>query len=69
MNGKQVLGAKAAIPVALTDKTDILEYSSNIAMQHWYNNSFLLSGYQYIKNAQRGKGKRYVFFLNKLICE
>jgi hypothetical protein len=67
--GKQVLSAQTAIPIELMNKTDILEYSSNLFMRHWYNNSFLLSGYQYIKNARYGKGKRYVFFLNKLICE
>jgi hypothetical protein len=69
MNGKQLLSPQTPNPIELTNKTDILEYSSNVFMQHWYHNSFLLSGYQYIKNPQRGKGKRYVFFLNKLICE
>ncbi|MCL2434868.1 MAG: hypothetical protein FWD09_01865 [Lentimicrobiaceae bacterium] len=69
MNGQYVLGAQTATPVELSYKTDLLEYSSHTAMQHWYGNNFLLSGYQYIKNTQRGKGKRYVFFLNKLICE
>jgi len=69
MNGNRVLAAQSAIPVELTYKTDILEYSSNISMRQWYKNNFLLSGYQYIKNAQRGKGKRYVFFINKLICD
>jgi len=69
VNGKQVLAAQTAIPVELMNKSDFLEYSSNLSMQQWYKNNFLLSGYQYIKNAQRGKGKRYVFFINKLICE
>ena len=69
MNGQRVLGAQTAIPIELTSKTDILEYSANISMRHWYGNNFLLSGYQYIKNTQRGKGRRYVFFLNKLVCE
>ena len=69
MHGKQVIAAQSAIPITLLSKADILEYSSNISMQHWNEHYFLLSGYQYIKNAQRGKGKRYVFFLNKLICE
>jgi len=69
MNGQRVIAAQTATPVELTHQTDILEYSSNIYMQHWYDNNFLLSGYQYIKNTQRSKGKRYVFFLNKLICE
>jgi len=69
VNGQRLIGAQTAMPVELTHRTDILEYSSNISMQHWYGNKFLLSGYQHIRNTQRGKGKRYVFFLNKLICE
>jgi hypothetical protein len=69
MNGQQIISAQAAIPIELIHKTDIVEYSSSIFMQQWYSNKFLLSGYQYIRNTQRGKGKRYVFFLNKLICE
>jgi len=69
MNGQRVLEAQSAISVDLAHRTDILEYSSNVSMRKWYGNNFLLSGYQYIKNAQRGKGKRYVFFLNKLVCE
>jgi hypothetical protein len=69
MNGKRILSAQASIPIELTHKTDILEYSSNVYIEQGYNNNFLLSGYQYIKNTQRGKGKRYVFFINKLICE
>ncbi|MDR0206223.1 MAG: hypothetical protein LBI45_03065 [Bacteroidales bacterium] len=69
MNGKKVLSALSATPIELSSKMDALEYSSNISMLHWYDNNFLVSGYQYIKNNQRGKGKRYVFFLNKLICE
>jgi hypothetical protein len=69
MNGKQVLSAQTTIPIELASKPDVLEYSSNVAMRHWYDNNFILSGYQYIKNNQRGKGKRYVFFINKLVCE
>ena len=69
MHGQSVLAPQSAMPVELLNKTDMLEYSSNISMQHWYDNNFLLSGYQYIRNPQRGQGKRYVFFTNKLICE
>jgi hypothetical protein len=69
MNGQRVIAPQTAIPVALMQRADVLEYSSNIIMRHWYDNNFLLSGYQHIRNSQRGKGKRYVFFLNKLICE
>jgi hypothetical protein len=69
MNGKRLLSPQTEVPIQFLYKADVLEYSTNAIMQHWYSNKFLLSGYQYIKNAQRGKGKRYVFFLNKLICE
>jgi len=69
MSGRHVLSPQTTIPIELANKTDILEYSSNVCLQHWYNNNLLLSGYQYIKNTHRGKGKRYVFFLNKMICE
>ena len=69
LHGQHVLEAQAAKTVELLSKTDIVEYNSSLVMQHWYENKFLLSGYQYIKNFQRTKGKRYVFFLNKMICE
>jgi hypothetical protein len=69
LHGNQVLAAQTATPVELMSRADILEYSSHLSMRNWYDNNFLLSGYQYIKNNQRGKGRRYVFFINKLICE
>jgi hypothetical protein len=69
MRGQRVLEAQSAIPIELNHRTDILEYSSGVSMRRWYGNAFLLSGYQYIKTTRSGKGKRYVFFLNKLICE
>ena len=69
MNGQRVISAKSAMPITLMQKTDFLEYSSNISMRHWYDNNFLLSGYQFIRNSQYSKGKRYVFFINRLICE
>ena len=67
MNGQHVISAQSSTSVELLQRADILEYSSNLSMQHWYDNSFILSGYQYIRNSQRGKGKRYVFFLSKFI--
>jgi hypothetical protein len=69
MNGQKVLAPQSSMPVTLMQRSDILDYSSNISMRRWYGNNFLLSGYQHIKNSQRTKGKRYVFFINKLICE
>ena len=69
MYGQIVLDPQSATKIGQSYKTDVVEYSSNVVMRHWYDNNFLVSGYQYIKNTQRGKGKRYVFFLNKMICE
>jgi len=69
MYGQIVLDPQTATKIEQSYKTDRVEYSSNVVMRHWYDNNFLVSGYQYIKNSQRGKGKRYVFFLNKMICE
>ena len=69
MNGKRLISPQTTIPIELTNKADVSEYSTDVNIKHWYNNNFLLSGYQYIKNTQRNKGKRYVFFINKLTCD
>ncbi|MDR1112377.1 MAG: hypothetical protein LBL18_01260 [Bacteroidales bacterium] len=46
---------------------DVVEYSRDAHITHWYGNNFLCSGYQYIRNSTKGvKPKRYVFYLNKL---
>jgi hypothetical protein len=68
MHGRQVLAAQATMPVELLSRTDILEYSSNLSMRNWYGNRFFFFFFQYIKNLQRSI-KRYVFFMNKMICE
>jgi hypothetical protein len=49
---------------------DVVEYSRDARITHWYGNNFLCSGYQYIRNGTKGlKSKRYVFYLNKLRYE
>lgn len=46
---------------------DIVENSAQMKMERWYGDSYLVSGYQTIKNLSRGKGgKRYVFFLSRM---
>ena len=46
---------------------ETVEYSKKVKMQTWYDDNFVISGYQYIKNNNRGnKNRRYVFFANKL---
>jgi hypothetical protein len=49
---------------------DMVEYSRDARITHWYGDNFLCSGYQYIRNGTKGfKSKRYVFYLNKLRYE
>ena len=45
----------------------MVEYSRDLNMYNWYDNKFIISGYQQIvNNSKSAKGKRYVFFMNKL---
>lgn len=48
--------------------TDRVEYTQNLQIEHWYNSSFIICGYQYIQNGGRKK-KRFVFSMNKLVYE
>ncbi|MCQ2286599.1 MAG: hypothetical protein MJZ76_06970 [Bacteroidales bacterium] len=46
---------------------DEIEYTKFLKMEKWYDNNFIVSGYQYIKSGIKGsKSKKYVFFANKL---
>lgn len=46
---------------------ETVDYSKKVKMQTWYDDNFVISGYQYIKSNVRGsKSHRYVFFANKL---
>lgn len=50
--------------------SDEVEYTRNLQIRNWYDNNFIICGYQYIKNGSRSKsGKRFVFTMNKLIYE
>lgn len=53
--------------IALTNSNEAVDYSRNVQMDNWYGNYFLISGYQALKGKTRSsKGKRYVFYMNKL---
>lgn len=50
--------------------SDEVEYTRNLQIKNWYDNNFIICGYQYIQNGSRTKsGKRFVFSMNKLIYE
>jgi len=62
-----VLDKTTSIFIETSRKNDIIEYSEKLQMENWYENNFLIHGYQYLKNnSKNNKGKRYVFFVNKL---
>jgi hypothetical protein len=69
VSGQRVIAPQSSMPITLMQHSDFLESNSNISMRNWHDNTFMLYGYQHIRNSQRSKGKRYVFFLNKLVCE
>lgn len=53
--------------LATSNPRDIVESTSQIKVERWFADSYLIYGYQTIKNPSRGKGgKRFVFFMNRL---
>ncbi len=67
INGYNVVENLATIPIESNYKKDAVDYSRDINMYNWYDNKFLICGYQHIINNSKGnRGKRYVFFINKL---
>ena len=62
-------------PVAIDtfQEFDVFESSSESqgGIQHWFDNYFLVWGYQKINNAQYNQSdeKRNIFFINKLLIE
>lgn len=48
-------------------KKDVVVDESNAMIEHWYDNYYLLYGYQVVKNnSMVGKSRRYVFFMQKV---
>lgn len=46
---------------------DNIESTSQVKLERWFGNNFILTGYQSIRNPNFGKsGRRFVFFLNRL---
>ena len=67
INGYETIESTETIPIECLYKKDMVEYSRDLNMYNWYDNKFIISGYQQIvNNSKSAKGKRYVFFMNKL---
>ena len=67
INGYEIVENTETILIECLYKKDAVEYSRDLNMYNWYDNKFIISGYQHIINNSKGsKGKRYVFFMNKL---
>lgn len=67
VNDYEVVEKVATVPIECLFKKDVVEYSRDVNMDRWYGNNFVISGYQQINNSgKNSRGKRYVFFINKL---
>lgn len=67
INGYEMVENTETVPIECLHKKDVVEYSRDVNMYNWYDNKFVITGYQQINNNSKSvKGKRYVFFINKL---
>lgn len=67
INGYEIVENTETVPIECLHKKDVVEYSRDVNMYNWYDNKFVITGYQQINNNSKTvKGKRYVFFINKL---
>ena len=67
INGYEMVENTETVPIECLHKKDVVEYSRDVNMYNWYDNKFVITGYQQINNNSKTvKGKRYVFFINKL---
>ena len=67
INGYETLEKLSAMNIETLNSRDVVEYSNAVAIQRWYGDNFIVSGYHYLRNRDKAaKAKRYVFFINKL---
>lgn len=67
IDGYELVESNVTVPIEGFNKKDVVEYSRDVNMYNWYDNKFVIAGYQSIVVSGKGnKGKRYVFFINKL---
>jgi hypothetical protein len=61
-----VIEGKQYTPIETNYNNDKLISDYNSDMEYWYGNYFISYGYQKIKNVVQNKGKRTVFYFNKI---
>ncbi|MBU0489572.1 MAG: hypothetical protein KKA07_09840 [Bacteroidetes bacterium] len=68
--GRRVSSTAMAEVESLYDE-DNTQSNSSSNVQYWYNNFFIATGFQKIKNTEKegGKKKRYVYYFNKMAYE
>ncbi|HNW99026.1 MAG TPA: hypothetical protein PKK00_11510 [Bacteroidales bacterium] len=66
IHGSEVVEGKQYTQIESTYTNDKLISDYNSDMEYWYGNYFISYGYQKIKNVQQNKGKRTVFYFNKI---
>lgn len=68
VNGSEVISPLSTVKLSPSGKKEMAEYNKGIRFEKWYNDYFILSGYQYLRNisSKKSKTRRYVFFVNKL---
>lgn len=70
INGADVVGELEHTDIATSHSNDVIVEDKRSEMEHWYNNNFIIYGYQTIKNNYlSGKRKRTVFYVNKIAFE
>ena len=70
VNGYEILERTNNFSIETSQSRDLVDYNIDTRLEHWYNDNYLISGYQYIVNkAKSNKAKRFVFFLNKIQYE
>ena len=70
VDGYDIVEKMTTIPIETNYEHDAVDYNRNTKIEPWYGKHYIVTGYQYIMNRNRsGKGKRYVFFMNKLKYE
>jgi hypothetical protein len=69
IEGDKVVQGKEENKIETTYENDQVKEDWSSDMDFWYDNYFLTWGYQKIKNDQTNKGKRTVFYFNKIGLE
>ncbi len=70
VNGYETIEKMETMSIETNFRQDAVDYNIDTRLEHWYGDNYVASGYQYIINKGKGaKGKRYVFFMNKLVYE